>query len=536
MDLPFNPSQHSNIRFPSGTKVAILIIFSFSFLTQKSSGQIVNNGIVILYEELLKEKVGVELKGKWKITFVQNGAFDNPISSFEEVPKSWDNYQINGVTPETLGTTIYELTILNPQEISELVLFVYGVSVEYIITANDEVLARSKKYVAESQQSVTPSRRREILDLPNAKEIHLKIEVSNEVFSISGLNVPPIIALKNELLPQEKLRSNIEMIQIGCVLLMAVYNLILFFQFQNLAYMYHSIFCWIILVRALIVHDGSLVLYSIFPEMSFELSKKIEYFTAYGLVLLLLHFTRNLLKEDGFKRPTQAITIATTLLMAVVLFTPAVIFGQTLNLIFLLIFITFFIVFAIIYRAIKRNQVGAKLIAFAMSTSLVFTFVEILFLSGVINEYHGWPNIASTGVVVFLFIQTIVITKVFAYYREESIRKTIKLKESEKEKKAVEEELRKREKELADFTFSTIQRNKFIVDVEQTIEQINENKETENVPSAIQKFSKLINLNRQSNHQWEDFNRYFGNVHQNFFNKLGDRYTDLSSNDLRTVH
>lgn len=476
---------------------------------------------------MMSRSAGTSLQGKWMFKF------ESGPETLQEVPKSWIYYSKNNENLPSTGTGVYKIQIINPERISNLALLFYGVSVEYKVLINEKLIHRSKGYLTTNESDGVPARSRVLIPIPdNHETIDLTIEVSNEVHSDGGLTKAPVLGLISKLEPNEINRSNFEMVQIGCLLLMAVYNLILFFQFKNSSYIYLSLLCFIVLIRGLIVFDGSLMLYSIFTDMSYSLSKRIEYFVVYSTIFIPPLFLESLFKDYHYRKINYGLTAIGALLMLIVLATPTHIFTATLNFYHLMMLPSFAMVFVIVFRAIKRKKVGAKIVSLGILISFGFTTVEIMINSGLVELYHGGPNLVNTGTVVFLFVQTIVISKVFAHYREESIQKSIELTKMELEKKNIEKELEEKEKELADYTLNMIQRNRLLEEMETIISETKQ-KESPSVGMVIHKFGRLINLNRQSNSQWEDFNRYFGNVHHDFFNKLKEKFPDVSGNDLR---
>ena len=505
----------------------LLIIFVIQFSVQSGSAQPVKDGVFTLNDNLIRQNDGISLQGRW---FFQ---FDTISSELVDVPKSWIYYEVNGRSIPSKGEAVYSLKINNPDRQSDLALLLYGITLDYQVLANDQIIYQSKGYLPPELQSGIPARSRDLIPMPNESQIELNIQVKNNEHYDGGLTKAPVLGLMSNLKSVELSRSNFEMVQIGCLLLMAIYNLVLLFQFRNSSYLYLSILCFIVLIRGLIVFDGSLMLYHLLPEMSYGLSKKIEFFSVYATIFIPPLFLQSLFKDHYFKKAIKVLTGVGALLMGVVLFTPTHTFTATLNFYHLMMIPSFVVVFGIVIRAIKDKKVGAQLVSLGILISFIFVAIEIMINSGLVELYHGGPNLVNTGTVVFLFIQSVVISQVFAHYREETFKKSIELSKTEEARKNMEIELGDKEKELADYTLSMIQRNRLLEEMDQIISETKTNKETETVASVLNKFDRLTNLNRQSNNQWEDFNRYFGNVHHDFFNKLKTSYPQISGNDLR---
>ena len=511
--------------------IALLVVLSGSLSSILATP--VEQATMTVTEDMLNESTGISLSGDWNFSYQPYKKPDFKHLGLQSVPQSWTSYRDGGPLLPPKGTGRYAIRLRNPERLEELVLLFYGMAVEYKVIANGEVIHQTKGYLPENARENVPARSRALVRLPATEEIDLVVEVFNELQPVGGMTKAPVIGNGPVLRPFEQNRSNFEMVQIGCLLLMAFYNLILFAQIRNWAYLYLSILCFAVLVRALIVFDGSLVLYSLFTEMSYPLAKRIEFFVVYSTIFFTPLFLQTLFKEYVLKKFIRVLIVIGLIMMLIVVVTPVNFFTSLLNTYHLLMIAGYVIVFIILWRSIKQKKVGAVIATFGVLLSFVFIAVEILINSGLIYLYHGGPNLVNTGTVIFLFVQTVVISKVFAHYRMETSKKSVELERSESAKKTMQRELVDREKELADYTMNMIQRNKLLDEMDELLRETRQNSETESVTSIVNKLTRLISRNRQSNNQWDDFNRYFGNVHQDFFNKLRTAYPELSSNDLR---
>lgn len=108
--------------------------------------------------------------------------------------------------------------------------------------------------------------------------------------------------------------------------------------------------------------------------------------------------------------------------------------------------------------------------------------------------------------------------KEIAYLRNESLKKEMIFKN----------------KELANATMHLIQKNKTLthlkIDLSKLIRSIPAAKEENQIASNI---LKRINKDLRSDKQWEVFNTYFDDVHQDFVTRLKHQYPDLTPKELR---
>ncbi len=114
------------------------------------------------------------------------------------------------------------------------------------------------------------------------------------------------------------------------------------------------------------------------------------------------------------------------------------------------------------------------------------------------------------------------------YFRSSSKNRRLAYENSEISKKFIEQELAIREKELADFTLNRVQKNRFLDELQSLIK----NSPTSEA-SDYSKITRAIDMHRLSEKDWEDFYKYFGNVHKEFFEKLKAQFPDLTASDLK---
>ncbi|WP_420318052.1 7TM diverse intracellular signaling domain-containing protein [Ekhidna sp.] len=205
----------------------------------------------------------------------------------------------------------------------------------------------------------------------------------------------------------------IEMMEIGGIAIFAAYNLVLFFQIGNRHYLYLGLLCLVILVRATLVDDGSMVFYHFFPSASLTLGRKIEFFCSYAGVPLTLLFIHKLYTIEAFKKWVNVFLVISGFFLLFVLVTPYRIFFHTLNTYNVIILLSYILAFAMLFRAVQRDLTGSMYVFSGTALCFLFVMAELLKTSGVISVDVG-PNLVNTGFVIFLFFQTLALSEIFA--------------------------------------------------------------------------------------------------------------------------
>lgn len=208
--------------------------------------------------------------------------------------------------------------------------------------------------------------------------------------------------------------QNLEMIEIGCLFFMAAYNLILFFQIKRNYYLYLSLLCFLVFTRAWLVDDGSMLFYQVFPDVSRSVGRKIEFGITYSSLFLMPMFLNALYTFGFLSKYIKYFQIVGLMLILFVLVTPYQLFRYTLNIYHVIMVVGFIYSFIILFRAIKEKRTGSKWVLYGFIICFVFVFVEMFKNSGLVNFDTGGPNLVNTGVIGYLFFQSIALSAIFA--------------------------------------------------------------------------------------------------------------------------
>ncbi|MEM6843797.1 MAG: tetratricopeptide repeat protein [Bacteroidota bacterium] len=102
-----------------------------------------------------------------------------------------------------------------------------------------------------------------------------------------------------------------------------------------------------------------------------------------------------------------------------------------------------------------------------------------------------------------------------------------KLKEEE-----LERELSFKSKELTSYTVNFIQKNELFEELKSGLKQLKKSR-PEEIGKRTNSLNRLIDQHTNIDRDWEDFRRYFEEVHQHFFDKLKRGYPDLTQGELK---
>jgi signal transduction histidine kinase len=226
--------------------------------------------------------------------------------------------------------------------------------------------------------------------------------------------------------------------EIGSLILMSVYHGVLYFQVRRDYYMYMALICLMVLIRALLVYNGSRFLYQIFPVLDGDRlmegiqpgwGMKLEYMVVYATLFLVPMFIHSLFNFRIHNKYIRWFQWAGGILLAFVLFTPYNIYHHTLNIYHVLMLLAFILVFIILFQAIKRKRTASNYILIGLIICFVFVFLEMFRNSGIYSFETNGPNLVNTGVVAYLFFQSLALSAIFAKSFHENQKLTEELEE-----------------------------------------------------------------------------------------------------------
>lgn len=195
---------------------------------------------------------------------------------------------------------------------------------------------------------------------------------------------------------------------------MGAYHFTLYLQVKRKSYLYMGLVCLAIFVRALLVDDGSQVLYEMIPDLSNNWGRTIEYCASYATLFLTPMFIHSIFYRERYRKYVDFFIYVGLVLLGIVLFTPYAFFRHTLNIFHFLSMLSFILVFAMLFRALRKRLMGSKPIFWGIAICFVFVFIEMLKNAEVVDFHFPGPNLIGTGVLIFLFFQSVALSSIFA--------------------------------------------------------------------------------------------------------------------------
>jgi signal transduction histidine kinase/CheY-like chemotaxis protein len=358
-------------------------------------------------------KTPVSLNGEWRFYWkqlLQPGTAVPVSSDFIQYPSLWKGQQVNGQTLSSQGYATYTLTILLPKEKPRLALKIPDVYSSYKLYANGNVFYQNGQPAATADKAA-PFWTTEVVVLPpNLDTLRLILQVANFWHSKGGTYKEIIIGDKQQLLLKHHRDTAIDLLLAGCLFMGGLFFLGLFvFARKDKIILYFSLFCIISSYR--MIGTDLYVLHSLFPDLNWLFSIRVEYLALVIGVALFSQYTRMLYPKDNISVVMQAVIWFCLIYAGIILVTPPVIFSSLLIIFLCVMFLYIAYAFYVYIQAVRHKRSGS---IYALLSSgvmlLVYFFVNLQYFN-LIPEHKV---IVFAGYIAFFFLQSLVLSHRFS--------------------------------------------------------------------------------------------------------------------------
>jgi len=400
------------------------------------------------------EKDGpVNLDGEWEFYWQQHlmpqdfsaNAPDRK-AGFIQVPGYWRGYELEGQKLPGYGYVTYRLNILLDPPEGSLALRTVEISNAYTLYIDGQKIDALGQ-AGTNRETTVPQQFPRIFGFkPHSNRVELIIQVSNFHHRRGGVwEIVQLGREKDIRLAQEK-RFGFDLFLFGSILLVALYHLGLFIvRRTDRSPLYFSVFCFLIALRLLTTGGRYLLL--LFPDVSWELMRKLEYLSFYLAVPAFSLFMRSIFPKfsEGFLRLLEVVAVAFS---CAVVFAPARFFSHTLNPYEILTLLTVMYGLYVIFASLKQKPMEAFVFLLGFAILCLSIINDMLHVEGIIHT--GF--FAQFGFFFFILSQAFLLSYRFSTAlttvetQRKELRDTLESYKTEiKERVRVEEAMRESE-------------------------------------------------------------------------------------------
>lgn len=391
----------------------MIVAAFFLMFSERANAQTVSAGKADV-SHFSPENGFIYLDGEWEFSWgklLDPWEFDNHKFSLLTVPGSWHR---QGHFP-LQGSATYRVKLILPEKHSGLaVLFpVVNSSARYFING---VLAAETGKVGVSKADYHPALKGTMLPLAdNTREVEIVVQVSNFSYFSAGFPRTPQLDKATEILARTSRNNGVENFFAGSLVAMCIYQIILFFLYQRgKSYLWLSLICLGVALRALIVHGGSFLLPNLYPAVDWEVWKRLEFASVYGIVALFPLYVYDLFRGNAPRKPLYVFLAVAGFLLMAVLFTKQYVYGQLLDVAHIGLLLGFVYAVYSITKAWRAGNRDARIILFGVLASFPFILMEILQNTSIMPVNFGLSYLVEVGVLVFLVFQVYLLANHYA--------------------------------------------------------------------------------------------------------------------------
>lgn len=345
------------------------------------------------------------------------------------LPGSWWGYPLKNKKLTPIGYATYRLEVLLPDKDRLMGLNLPQIYTAYKLWVNGRLVSSGGK-VGKTLLTTTPQYIQRVVSCEPIKgRLELVIQVANFHHHRCGIMRPIQLGLDNRISQTNTLQWTFGLLVMGSFLLMGLYNLSLYFTLkQGSAPLFMAIFFGIGVIRLTLV--GPNFYTQVFPDFSWELAMKIEYFTFYFCGPVFYRMIRRLYPGEFPSSLITFITWAGSIFALITILTPARVYTY-LAPIFQLILLG-----SVIYMGVVLGMVSVKRREYLMISIFVIIFLslfnDILFYYNLVyaefpiipiidgfNKLPFWPwtiPIGFLSMVFFIFVFNLLTLKITQHY------------------------------------------------------------------------------------------------------------------------
>lgn len=369
---------------------------------------VAKNGVLDLRSGPITNKI--ELNGEWLFYWQQllvPGVKPSGKPTLTDFPSLWSTgYQIDGKRLPAFGYATYKLTVLLPNEHSQLRLSVPDVYSAYVLYING-VPEVSNGKVSRTAEGFEPHWQYKTVDLNDtADTLNLVLQIANFVHSKGGITKPLYLGDKEVIRLDRQRDEAIDLLLTGCLIMGGLFFFGLYlFGNRDKAILLFSVYVLVYSYR--IIGIDNYVLHTILPNLDWYVTVRLEYITLFAGIGLFGLYSRLLYPLDVHRPIVNAISAVCFLFAFTALVLPPYYFTQLINP-FLVLMMFCLVYIPYVYLLAYRRRRPGSIYSLLSSISLMIVFA--------ISLFHYWGFIPQLQVVSFLgyvsffFLQSLVLS------------------------------------------------------------------------------------------------------------------------------
>lgn len=395
----------------------VILIFLQACAPQKSETTFnATNGVMNLAEWNLDTDV-IPLSGQWEMYWEQllapsdfKGSVVETESEMFTFPGFWADYSLNDTALPKTGYATFRLHISSvPITGHVLGLNIPKVDSSYKLWVDDQLITTVGEVGTNSLNSVPKRYPQAVYFTPMNDHFTITLQISNHEHRRAGMWRSMELGTAETIHKEYNNQISFQSLLLGIIILAGIYHIgLAVFRKSEASLFYFGVFCLVAAFRNLMV--GDIYFTKAFPNVSWELEKKLDYISLYMHVpLLAMVFYR--LYPDDFPKWCIKLSIVIPIIFSVLsFFTKALIYTAYLK--YFQLFMVFCATFSLywIIRSLKRQREETKYLIVGIVSLLITVIVDVYnYIIKLLNS-----NLYLIGLTVFIICFSLLLSKKFS--------------------------------------------------------------------------------------------------------------------------
>ena len=240
-------------------------------------------------------------------------------AAYTKFPELWSSKIVNGQRLSSQGFATYQLMVLLPEDRHRLAINIPDIYSSYRLYLNGRIFSASG-IPGSSIHTYAPHWDNNTVTITDLSDtLVLTLQIADFSHAKGGPKEEITIGDSEKLLASREKTIASDFLLAGCLFMGGLFFFALyFFGNKDKATLYFSLFCMAYSYR--LIGSNTYSLLSIFPNLNWEITVRLEYFTLYVSILLLILYVRNLYAKDVNKTIVKLLAAFCLLMSATTIF------------------------------------------------------------------------------------------------------------------------------------------------------------------------------------------------------------------------
>ena len=355
----------------------------------------------------------ISLGGNWGFFWKQLLDADSlpEPSGFIQFPSLWSENKMDGKPIPSQGYASYTLRILLPKQRPRLGLEIPDTYCAYQLYVNG-VLQIENGRVGKSASLSKPFWASRTIALPPgiSDTLHLLFQVANYWHARGGTYKEIIIGDKDQLFLKKNREASYDLFLTGCLFMGGLFFLGLYlFGRKDKAILYFSLFC--ILYSYRMIGSDGYVLHTLFLDLNWFVTIRIEYLSLSLGVALFIRYTRELYPADAHHLVMKIAEWFCLLFSVLIVFTSTLFFTRFLTVFLGSMFLFIAYALFVYFKAALSKRSGST---YALLSSVVVLLIFLLINLNYFGLLQSEKGLVFAGYIALFFLQSLALSYRFA--------------------------------------------------------------------------------------------------------------------------